>query len=55
MRYSMDVIPLDATLVKGSHGLTPSDNEGPLVIGPGEPPEKMTQFKGYLERLLKTT
>lgn len=55
MRYSMDVIPLDATLVKGSHGLTPSDDEGPLVIGPGEPPEKMTQFKGYLERLLKST
>ena len=53
LRYSMDVIPLDASLVKGSHGLTPSDDEGPLVIGPGDPPEKMTQFKAYLERLLK--
>lgn len=32
-RYLMDVIPLDATLVKGSHGrATDSPREGPLVI-----------------------
>ena len=33
MRYLMDVIPLDATLVKGSHG-RPTDDaaEGPLLI-----------------------
>ena len=32
-RYLMDVIPLDATLVKGSHGrVTDSAAEGPLVI-----------------------
>ena len=30
----MNVIPLDATLVKGSHGVEcPSDAEGPLLIG----------------------
>jgi hypothetical protein len=52
MRYAMDVIPLDASLVKGSHGLNPSADDGPLVIGPGDPPEKMTQFKSYLARLL---
>ena len=52
MRYAMDVIPLDASLVKGSHGLNPSADDGPLVIGPGDPPENMTQFKSYLARLL---
>ncbi|BBD58967.1 hypothetical protein NIES2109_17460 [Nostoc sp. HK-01] len=32
-RYLMDVIPLDADLVKGSHGcLPPSPDEGPLLI-----------------------
>jgi hypothetical protein len=33
MRYLMDVIPLDATLVKGSHGRpTDRDADGPLLI-----------------------
>ena len=33
MRYLMDVISLDATLVKGSHGRpTDSPDEGPLFI-----------------------
>jgi predicted AlkP superfamily pyrophosphatase or phosphodiesterase len=33
MRYLMDVIPLDASLVKGSHGVaTASEQHGPLVI-----------------------
>ncbi len=33
MRPLMDVIPLDATLVKGSHGLPPRDpSDGPLFI-----------------------
>jgi hypothetical protein len=33
-RYYMDVIPLDASLVKGSHG-APADNpaEAPLLMG----------------------
>jgi predicted AlkP superfamily pyrophosphatase or phosphodiesterase len=36
-RYYMDVIPLDASLVKGSHG-TPAENpeEAPLLIGSAE-------------------
>lgn len=34
-RMLMDVIPLDATLVRGSHGRTPvSAHYGPLIIGP---------------------
>lgn len=52
-RYSMDVIPLDATLVKGSHGLSVPEEQGPLVIGPGELPADMRGFKAYLKRLLK--
>lgn len=33
-RYLMDVIPLDATLVKGSHGRVPEDSQDwPLLIG----------------------
>ena len=52
MRYKMDVIPLDANLVKGSHGLLNDPESGPLVIGPGVPPDDMQGFKGYIERLL---
>jgi hypothetical protein len=51
MRYRMDVIPLDATLVKGSHGLRPGAEDGPLVIGP-TPPDDMREFKRYVRGLL---
>ena len=34
MRYLMDVIPLDATLVKGSHGRVPEDRyDWPILAG----------------------
>lgn len=53
MRYKMDVIPLDAALVRGSHGLLASDPaNGPLVIGPGEPPTAMTDLAAYVHSLL---
>lgn len=55
MRYKMDVIPLDATLVRGSHGLHPAAAEGPLVIGPTDGPEvprEMTGFADYARQLL---
>jgi predicted AlkP superfamily pyrophosphatase or phosphodiesterase len=52
-RYKMDVIPLDASLVRGSHGLHPDDQDGPLVIGPGDPPDDMRGFKSYLHSLLR--
>lgn len=53
LRYKMDVIPLDPTLVRGSHGVLPADHsDGPLVIGPGEPPENMQDFPSYVEQLL---
>ena len=38
-RMKMDVIPLDASLVKGSHGLVAADpHDGPLLVGDGERP-----------------
>ena len=38
-RYLMDVIPLEASLVRGSHGLVAEDvNDGPLLIADGTPP-----------------
>ncbi|MEM9828656.1 MAG: nucleotide pyrophosphatase/phosphodiesterase family protein [Planctomycetota bacterium] len=47
-RYRMDVIPLDATLVGGSHGIHPADPmDGPVIIGPGQLPETMTEFPRY--------
>jgi predicted AlkP superfamily pyrophosphatase or phosphodiesterase len=51
-RYKMDVIPLDATLVKGSHGLHADPEDGPLVVGPGEPPADMRGFADYVRGLL---
>ena len=52
-RYRMDVIPLDATLVRGSHGLHTDEDEGPLIIGPGDLPDDMRGLKDYLRELLK--
>ena len=52
MRYKMDVIPLDAQLVRGSHGLHTQPEKGPLVVGPGELPDDMRNFKAYVQRLL---
>lgn len=51
LRYRMDVIPLDATLVRGSHGLSANAQDGPLIIGP-TPPEDMRGFKTYVRGLL---
>ncbi|MEL6105442.1 MAG: nucleotide pyrophosphatase/phosphodiesterase family protein [Planctomycetota bacterium] len=55
-RYKMDVIPLDATLVKGSHGLHPEPLDGPLVIGPSDReclPNDMRGFANYVHALLR--
>ncbi len=50
-RYRMDVIPLDATRVRGSHGLANPPELGPLIVGPN-PPDDMRQFKGYVRDLV---
>ena len=51
-RYRMDLTPLDASLVKGSHGLPPaSTEEGPILLSPDlTPPEdpRMTDLKPWL-------
>lgn len=53
LRYKMDVIPLDANLPRGSHGIYPTaPQNGPLVIGPADPPEDMLQFSNYVKRQL---
>ncbi len=52
LRYKMDVIPLDATLVRGSHGLLASPDDGPLIVGPRELPDDMQGFKSYVHSLL---
>jgi predicted AlkP superfamily pyrophosphatase or phosphodiesterase len=50
-RYRMDVVPLAPERVRGSHGLRPPPEQGPLVIGPS-PPAAMTDFKAWAEQLL---
>lgn len=53
MRYKMDVIPLDASLVRGSHGLLASTpDQGPLVIGPASLPQTMIEFPDYVHSLM---
>ena len=50
-RYRMDVVPLEPSLVKGSHGLANSPNDGALIIGP-DAPENMLDFKQYVRGLM---
>jgi len=50
-RMKMDVIPLDARLVGGSHGLVNTPDHNPLVIGP-DAPEDIYGFARYVRRLL---
>lgn len=51
MRYRMDVIPLDPSLVRGSHGLRPAPQDGPVIIGPAAP-DDMVDFPRYVRSLL---
>lgn len=53
-RYKMDIIPLNANLVSGSHGLHPLDpNDGPIIIGPGALPSNMREFSEFVRDCLK--
>ena len=54
----MDVIPLDATLVKGSHGVHPENlADGPLLIGDlnlgNEKVRDMRDFKSLVEEFFQ--
>ncbi|HLY12369.1 MAG TPA: alkaline phosphatase family protein [Planctomycetota bacterium] len=51
-RYRMDVIPLDASLVRGSHGLRPGPEDGPAIIGQ-DAPDDMKGFKDYVRNQLR--
>lgn len=52
-RYKMDVIPLDPTLVKGSHGLEPADPlDGAVIVG-RDAPDSMLDFKDYVLSILR--
>ncbi len=58
-RYRMNVIPLDASLVKGSHGRPPASPEaGPVFLTDElEPPDprKMTEIKPWLLEQYRTS
>jgi predicted AlkP superfamily pyrophosphatase or phosphodiesterase len=47
-RYRFNVVPLDASLIKGSHGLRPAEEAGPLIAGPGDVPDDMRGFREYI-------
>jgi predicted AlkP superfamily pyrophosphatase or phosphodiesterase len=51
-RYRMDVIPLDASIVKGSHGLRTAPEDGPLIVGENAP-DDMKGFKDYVRNQLR--
>lgn len=54
-RYRVDVIPLDPSLVRGSHGLHTPPEDGPLVVGPkvnNAMPTDMREIKKYIRNLL---
>ena len=50
-RYRMDVVPLNPSLVRGSHGLRPAADDGAVIMGP-EPPPDMKEVKDYIRGLL---
>ena len=54
-RTLLDVIPLDATLVKGSHGLCVADPEDrPVFVGSGPAPETTSLLQtGIRDRILQ--
>ncbi len=53
-RYRMDVIPLDPTRVRGSHGLRPAAQDGAVIVGE-DAPHDMRDLKSYIQRLLGRT
>lgn len=52
-RYRMDVVPIDARLVGGSHGLINGPDDSPIIIGPDAPSE-MVGFKDYIRGLISS-
>ena len=50
-RYRMDVVPLDPSLIQGSHGLENTPHDGAMIIGPGAPSD-MLEFKDYVRGIV---
>jgi predicted AlkP superfamily pyrophosphatase or phosphodiesterase len=52
-RMTMDVVPLDASLVKGCHGLPSADpDDGPLIVADGETPKGALPMTAIRDRVL---
>jgi hypothetical protein len=52
-RALLETTPLDASIVRGSHGRLPDDPaEGPLMIGDGDRPRAMAEVKAAILRKL---
>ncbi len=52
-RQLLDVVPLDTSLVKGSHGRLPDDpRDGPVLIGDGDRPRPMAEVHDAITRAL---
>jgi predicted AlkP superfamily pyrophosphatase or phosphodiesterase len=52
-RMTMDVVPLDASLVRGSHGLAAADSlDGPLFVGDGAKSDGVFPMTGVRDRVL---
>jgi predicted AlkP superfamily pyrophosphatase or phosphodiesterase len=53
-RMTLDVVPLDASLVKGSHGLVAADpQDGPLFVGDGVKPDGVLPLTNIRDRVLE--
>jgi predicted AlkP superfamily pyrophosphatase or phosphodiesterase len=53
-RMTLDVVPLDASLVKGSHGLVAVDPlDGPLIVGDGPRPTESIPIIDVRDRVLE--
>jgi hypothetical protein len=52
-RMTMDVVPLDASIVKGSHGLAAADpSDRPILIGHGPKPGNTVPMTAVKDLLL---
>jgi predicted AlkP superfamily pyrophosphatase or phosphodiesterase len=54
LRYRFDVVPLDTSLIKGSHGLPVTGEKGAVIVGKN-PPDDMKDFKNYIRELILGT
>jgi predicted AlkP superfamily pyrophosphatase or phosphodiesterase len=54
-RMKLDVVPLDASIVKGSHGLPAGESQdGPLFLGDGERVGEIAPMTAVHDRVLRT-